>query len=237
MKKLFAMLLIGAMAISMVACGNNNNTTTPAPQPAVSYDPVELNDTTSVLSEPDNIADGITLERYEYIHSDGKYVTPVLKNETGDGCDIIINIRYKDKNGNTVDVQEDKRYGVSNGEEVAFCFNPVRGFNDYHFTVTVEKKGEVICAAKDIESKLEIKDIDTGKEVAVTLTNNSKYVADIPMADVLFFKEGKLVYSEAIMVCDEDYQLKAGKSATAKINVATEFDDAKVYIDVMASAK
>ncbi len=233
MKKIFAILLIGAMAVSMVAC-NNQNTAAPSSS-AVSYEPVELNDTTSILSEPDEVADGITLQRHEYIHSDGKYVTPVLKNETGEACDIILNIRYKDENGNTIDVQEDKRYGVENGSEVAFCFNPVRNFNDYHFTVTVENKGDVVCIAKDIESKIETKDIDNGKEVTVTLTNNSEHTAEIPMADVLFFKEGKLVYSDSVMVCDDNFQLKAGKTESNTINVSVDFDDVKVYCDVMAN--
>ncbi|MEF2920457.1 MAG: hypothetical protein U0O22_08355 [Acutalibacteraceae bacterium] len=233
MKKLFALLLIGAMAVSMVACNNQNSTTTPINQ-AVSYDPVELNDTTSILSEPDEIANGITLERNEYIHSDGKYVTPVLKNETGKDCDIVLNIKYKDENGNVVDVQEDKRYGVANGEEVAYCFNPVRNFNDYHFTVTIENNGSAVCIAKDIENKIETKDLEDGKEITITLTNNSEHKAKIPQANILFFKDKKMVYSEAVMVCDKDYELKSGKSESATITVATEYDDVKVYYDVMS---
>ena len=48
---------------------------------------------------------------------------------------------------------------------------------------------DLVDGIKDIENKIETKDLEDGKEITITLTNNSEHKAKIPQANIWFFKD------------------------------------------------
>ena len=268
MKKILALLMVVPMtlgAVTLSACGGNNQPETPAATaaaattaaategaaPASKYGAADFVNTAAT---PDSARPAIT---GEITASDGLEVTalPLIRegfdsnpdllilftNNTGKACDIALKVDFLDADGKVLQTTEETDIeALLNGSSVSLCW----GMDDLTANFAGYRiKADAVDVNTDwyapIDDQLKFDYQKNENNVTFTVTNTGTQVAHWVNTHVLFIKGGKVV-DYTFETCDGQKitEIQPGETVTTTVKPFIDggFDDVMVFVHGTAYA-
>lgn len=249
MKKILAMLMAAVIAVSAASCTggvsqeeydkvvSERDRLKAQLEQQVNGSPSSFNENSNNSSNVASVAEGefneeevikqLKVETYEYKDS-GKtpWVVLTIHNGSKFNLDISVELAQKDKGGNLIGVNNGSMEAVETGCDVALRYICDAPYDSLEYKIEAEQEEYYDCVLSSLTYK-----VDKAKNKAiVSVTNNGDKDAEFVEFTALFFKSGKIVYSDTGYTIDKNDQLKAGKTEKAEANCYQDFDDVKVYL-------
>ena len=214
-KKLFSILLCGFLVLGVVGCGNEAKTDS-------SNQSTGTNESFNAKKIEKNIS--ITEEG---IAADNTVVASI-KNKNKEAVDLEVEAVFYDEEGNALG--NDTAYlSIYNNQEMACNFyNVPENYSDYEIKIKANDS-----LYKNFSNKVEVKDNNTGEQLAVQVVNNAgKDIENVDVA-VVFYQDGKIVGFGNDLASD----LRDGETSTSNIYYPYDenyddvsFDEYKVFV-------
>ena len=160
----------------------------------------------------------------------GQYVMFITNNNTFVIPDLEISVNFY-KDGKIVDTAKDGHDAILPGYTVVSDFDSYESFDDAKYDLELDWSNSY----KNHSDKVKVDyNINSSKDVLVTVTNNNDYeIEEIEVIVVFYNKDGKLLgtsYAEDI------YHVAAGKSKTESLylkeySLQNQIDSVKIYIN------
>ncbi len=237
MKKGIILLLAVLVLVSAFAsCAGGNNTVSSAvdSNSNSSVSTVSNNDNNSNSDfDEDEIIKNIKVTSYRYTSYSYNYLILVLKNNSKYDCKLEAEVTLYNKKGKIVNTESTTITAFAAGAETVVKFSTKDDFEKFETQFSASELTYYTTVTKDLKFT-----VDTATDKAiVSITNNGKKTAIYTKAYGIFFKNGKVVYTNLTYIGDSKSEIKPGKTQRGQMSCYEKFDDVKVYVDGYAKAE
>ena len=137
-----------------------------------------------------------------------KTLVAIVKNDNNSAVELEVEAVFYDVDGNSLGSDTSYLYINKNQEMACDFYNVPENYNDYEINI---KASEPIYT--NYSDKVEIKDNDTGEQLAVQVTNNAGKDIDSVDVAVVFYQGDKIVGFGSDLATD----LREGQTSTSNI--------------------
>jgi hypothetical protein len=175
----------------------------------------------------------ITYVSYRYKSSSYNYDVLVITNRSSYDCELDISASYYGADGKLLDVGSREIIAMAANSSVSVYLMPDYDYAKagYKFTVSSVSKIYRTCT-----QNLKVDYNTTDSSVVGTVTNNGTFDANFVLVTTLFFKDGKIVYTDESYadVSASSTSIPAGGVGSFKCSCYDAFDSVQVYVDAEA---
>lgn len=214
-KKLLSIVLCGFLMIGISGCGNSDtdNSNQSRGTNENSFDAKKVEKNISVSEE------GIAAD---------KTLVAIIKNGNKESVDLEVEAVFYDEEGNSVGSDTSYLSIYGNQEMACNFYNTPTNYSDYEINI---KANESVY--DNYSNKVEVKDNNTGEQLAVQVVNNAGQDINNVDVAVVFYKDGKIVGFGNDLASD----LREGETSTSNIYYPYDenyddvtFDEYKVFV-------
>ncbi len=238
MKKLLVLLLVAAMAVSVLAgctptvtinsssaADNNSSENSSVVETTAAND-----DNNQGAFDEDEVVKNIKYDSYSYVNYSYNYLALVVKNNSDYDCKLEAEVTFFNKKGKIVGTESATISAFQAGAESALRVSTKDKYEKFEVQFSASELTYYTAINKDLKCQV---DKATDKAI-VSVTNNGKKTALYTKGYVFFYKGDKLVRADYTYVGDSKSEIKPGKTQRAEISCYDKFDTVKAYVDSCA---
>ncbi len=237
MKKLLVLLLVAAMAVSVLAgctpkitINSSSDANSSSANSSVVETTVANNDSNQGGFDEDEVVKNIKYTSYSYVNYSYNYLALVVKNNSKFDCKLEAEVTFFNKKGKIVGTESATLSAFQAGSESALRVSTKDKYDKFEVQFSASELTYYTAINSDLKCQV---DKATDKAI-VSVTNNGKKTALYTKGYVFFFKDGKIVRADYTYVGDSKSEIKPGKTQRAQVSCYDKFDSVKAYVDTCA---
>ena len=174
----------------------------------------------------EDVISKMEVKQYKYVTYGFYYSFMEVANNSNCTVDVDINILYYDENDNLISAESMSEDVLMPGHN-ALMFNML---NEDWFSAKYELTVSEPSFFRGIQDDITYEVSPAKNKLVVTMTNNGNEAAESVEGRVLFFKGEEIVGYSLNYFCDDDFELKPGKSISKNLDCYEDFDGYKIYV-------